>query len=262
MTQEKNDPAALEQEAMRTRRQIDETVHEIEHRLSPGQLLDQVLGTVREHGGELGRNHGGQIKDNPAALVLTGVGLAWLTLGQGRAARRESNASPMYSYSETSRTAAGDSSPSTASSVKSSIEGAANSVKDAASATKERYRDAKHSVADTAHKGKAKIQDAKLHLHESAHQLSDRARYRMERSSQQAKDLYDDHPLLIGGLGLALGAALGAWLPHTETEDELVGERSDDIADKLKAEASDQYDHVRDKAKRAVEDAGDTLKPS
>lgn len=265
MTQEPKDPAALEREATRTRHEIDQTVQEIEQRLSPGQLLDQVMGTVREHGGELGRNLGGQIKENPAALILTGVGLAWLTLGQGRTPRRESPpsqeiSSPTYASSAPSRTGNADTSKSTGSSVKSSIKEASSSLKGAASSTRDRYIVAKHTVADSAHRGKARIEDAKLHLHESASNLSERTRVRMQHTSQQAKDLYDEHPLLVGGLGVALGAALGAFLPHTETEDELVGERSDAVTDKLKTEASHQYDRARDKAKQAIEDTGDSLK--
>lgn len=252
MTENRKDPAELEREATRTRQQIDQTVHEIEHRLSPGQLLDQVLGTVREHGGELGRNLGGQVKENPAALILTGVGLAWLTLGQGRTSQNDSqmhsDTSPLYASPDWSGTVKGGDAESSVSSAKDSIKRAAGSVRDKAAATKDKYRDARHSVADSAHKGKAKILDAKLHMHDS-----------VQRSSQRAKELFDEHPLLVGGLGVAIGAALGAFLPPTETEDEMIGERSDKMTDKLKAEASKKYEQARDKTRQVAEEAGNTL---
>jgi hypothetical protein len=41
-----------------------------------------------------------------------------------------------------------------------------------------------------------------------------------------------DQPLLLGALGVSVGALLAAVLPSTRTEDELMGELSDDLRDR------------------------------
>ena len=61
-------------------------------------------------------------------------------------------------------------------------------------------------------------------------------------SGRQASDVQDrlqtgleQHPLALGGIAFAIGAALGAVLPRTRAEDELVGPH----ADRLKASATE-----------------------
>jgi hypothetical protein len=42
-----------------------------------------------------------------------------------------------------------------------------------------------------------------------------------------SRDMFDfccDQPLVLAGLGIALGGAVGAAFPSTETEDQLMGE--------------------------------------
>ena len=43
---------------------------------------------MRDNGGDLGRNLGRAVRDNPLPALLTGVGLAWLMAGTGRPADR------------------------------------------------------------------------------------------------------------------------------------------------------------------------------
>jgi hypothetical protein len=76
--------------------------------------------------------------------------------------------------------------------------------------------------------------------------------------------MLDEQPLVLGALALAFGAALGAVLPRTETEDELFGEQSDRIvragrsmaeeeARKLRATAAAVADEARTMAGEAVD---------
>jgi hypothetical protein len=58
--------------------------------------------------------------------------------------------------------------------------------------------------------------------------------------------MLDEQPFVVGGLGLALGAALGAMLPSTEAENRLFGEASSRITTKAKNVASEQYDRVKE----------------
>ena len=61
---------------------------------------------------------------------------------------------------------------------------------------------------------------------------------------------FRDQPLIGGALAFALGAAIGAALPNTRREDEMMGEMSDDMREQIAAKASD----VRDKAEEVASD--------
>lgn len=54
--------------------------------------------------------------------------------------------------------------------------------------------------------------------------------------------LRTEQPLILGALGFALGAALGAGLPPTQSEDALLGEVRDEYVQKAKAFGEEQLD--------------------
>ncbi|HLT39306.1 MAG TPA: DUF3618 domain-containing protein [Enhygromyxa sp.] len=56
----------------------------------------------------------------------------------------------------------------------------------------------------------------------------------LERGYQQVRQRLEDDPLVLGALGIALGAALGAGLPRTRIEDQTFGEARDELASKAK----------------------------
>ncbi len=78
----------LEREADDTRAQLQTTLEELRYRITPGQILDQMLDFAGEGvAGEFAGNLRDQVVHRPLALALIGAGLAWLMLpGRGRAA--------------------------------------------------------------------------------------------------------------------------------------------------------------------------------
>lgn len=55
---------------------------------------------------------------------------------------------------------------------------------------------------------------------------------------------FRDQPLVGGALAFAVGAAIGATLPRTEREDEMMGEMSDQVRGKVAAQASNALDRA------------------
>ncbi len=73
----------LEREVDQERARVSATVDELQTRASAANILDQVVKAVTENGGDVSRNLGRSLRDNPMAALLTGVGVAWLMAGGG-----------------------------------------------------------------------------------------------------------------------------------------------------------------------------------
>jgi uncharacterized protein YjbJ (UPF0337 family) len=76
----------------------------------------------------------------------------------------------------------------------------------------------------------------------------------------------ETQPLVFGGIAFALGAALGAALPHTRAEDEFVGPHADRVKEKVTEIASTEMEKAKaiasavvDEGKQIVEETADTL---
>jgi hypothetical protein len=75
----------LERDAERIRDGIANTAEELKHRMSPGQMVDEVSRYFRDSDSSVAvENLRRQVRDNPMALALIGAGFAWLMLGGRR----------------------------------------------------------------------------------------------------------------------------------------------------------------------------------
>ena len=81
------------------------------------------------------------------------------------------------------------------------------------------------------------------------------------RAGTSVSQFAREQPLLVAGIGFALGVALGALLPLTRAEGELLGEQADRLKDKASDLVSEGYEKVKsvaqDTYKAAVETAQD-----
>lgn len=89
MTDQQKSPEEIEREIAATRSEIDETIDALQEKVSPGQLVDQALGYVKEGGGDFAANLGRAVRDNPMPLMLIGVGLGWMMFS-GRSSEERS----------------------------------------------------------------------------------------------------------------------------------------------------------------------------
>jgi hypothetical protein len=74
------------------------------------------------------------------------------------------------------------------------------------------------------------------------------------RMTRSAMHMVEDQPLIIGALAFAAGAGLGAALPSTRQEDELLGRTSDDVRREAGHVAADLYERGKEKASEVYED--------
>lgn len=73
----------LEAEVEAQRNRVENAVGEIQQRLSPGQLVDEVLSYTKSGSGEFVANLGRSVTNNPLPVALLGVSLFWLMARPG-----------------------------------------------------------------------------------------------------------------------------------------------------------------------------------
>lgn len=245
-------PEQLEREADNARNAVEGTLAELEHRLSPGELLDRVMGMVKRHGGEFGDNLLVQIRNNPLPTLLAGVGMAWLMT-----ASKEPPAQGQW-RSRGYGDGAGDYDGGDEDfGLTERWSSAYDSARDTASSAYESARDRASSAADSVRGAAWDAMDA---TSRAAHRAADATRHTVDRmsiASQTLRDGYDylrrEQPLLLGAIAVTVGAALGAMLPATSTEDELLGETADEAKARLRREASARASELRGAAADAAE---------
>lgn len=243
MTMTTESPEQLEERIARTRAEIDMTLDAIQEKLSPGRLLDQVLDYTKENGGAFAGNLGRSVRDNPVPAALLGIGLGWLMFA-GRRPQHDYGRS--YAGEMDFIPEQGDSDVEGAGAAGESMGHRISEMADVGKAKAERLAgDARH-LAGAAGDG---VSAARQRTYESAARVKDGA-YRARAS---AGHFIEENPLVVGALALAAGAAVGALLPSTRREDELMGASAERFRDIAKAEARETAAAVRHTAATAVE---------
>jgi hypothetical protein len=232
----------LEREAEQTRADLAHTLDTLRDRMSPGQMLDQVIDYARDgEAGEMFGNVRRQVVENPLPLGLIGIGLGWLMF---------SGASHPDGHAH------GEWDPGT--------KGLAQKGKAQAEDLKSDFVSAKDRMAGRAAESFKQTRDeigAKAsQMGEAMSRAKDTvssAGHGLRSAGESFIGTCREQPLVLAGLGLALGAALGAALPRTEAEDRVMGETSDQVKDKIQQTASEQVEAAKTGAERQMDRAKD-----
>ena len=73
-----------------------------------------------------------------------------------------------------------------------------------------------------------------------------------QRASRELVDMAEQYPLLLGTLGLVIGAAVGAALRPTEVEDRYVGRASDAVKRRVQGTVADHLNQVAGAAEQVI----------
>lgn len=196
-------PVEIMREINATRDEMDETLSAIEHRLTPGQLVDQGLDYLKNSGArEYASNLGASLKTHPLPATLTGIGLAWLMAVGNRPAQSYESSGPSIG---------------------------------------ERMQSTRETVG-------SKVQSAKDSLYSAKDSISSG----MQSTRESWDSIVQDNPLVLGAVGLALGAVVAALAPRTRTEDQLMGQARDDLVDKAKQAGAQKMEQVKEQARQTV----------
>jgi Protein of unknown function (DUF3618) len=253
----------LEIEAEETRVQIASTLDELRSRITPGQLLDQALDYARDRGGgAFLHNLGRDVVDNPIPVALVGSGVAWLAIAGRRSPGGSAGAPETAAASaQDAVSAARESADQTARDWAARTGSVASDLGDRAGEMGMRVRDAAggamSALGDTASSAYAATAGTSQRTTDVIGNTAAAVRSNAAAGGQNIMDFFQEQPLVLAGLGLALGAVLGAALPRTDVEDRLMGEASDHAKDETAALAKQQLD----KGKAVAEQAWDAARP-
>ena len=274
--------AQLEQEAEQARAELAQTLDELRERITPGQLVDQAVDYAKDSGGGVFvRNLGNQMTSNPLPVALIGAGLAWLMLSNGTRSARSSRvkegaidrarraaidtAARMADAGQAAGERAhamADTAQGTASESAQGRSGQASEIAgSAAQGSAFAYESAKSSASaaygqftDTASDAYDRVSDT---ASRATSTMSDTASSFGQRTAAASRDMLQfckTQPLMLAGIGMALGAIVGALIPPTETEDHLMGASSDQLKDQARDVAEDQIERAKSATASALDE--------
>jgi ElaB/YqjD/DUF883 family membrane-anchored ribosome-binding protein len=264
-------PEEIESDIERTRADFSSTIEAIQQKLTPREMMDHAVDyALSTKPGAFGVNVVNTVRDNPIPIALIGIGVAWLM-----AANRQSTAhmGMQRGYARQGASFYPDSSEYDAGyyaggSAEGSGEGLMRRAASRANETAQELKDRANQVGQRISSSAAGMtervqqagQSARSRLQETAqeaqarmNELSERSRMEYYRAKDRVGALIDEQPLVVGALGVALGAALGAMLPTTRRENELMGDTRDSLLDRVKETALEQAETVKQSAQRVAQ---------
>jgi ElaB/YqjD/DUF883 family membrane-anchored ribosome-binding protein len=254
----RKDPATLEREIDQTRANMDRTLGALERKFSPGQLLDQAMEFARENGGEFANNLGRSVKENPVPALLTAVGIAWMVASSNRPKPSLADAyDDRYARDDLNAVDFDDTGyEDDAGDQKEGLTDKAQRLKASAEGS---LSEAGQRVKSAAERARQKLAGTKDTVSAGLRRTSGTAQFQTQRVREGFNNLFTEQPLLLGALGIAVGAAIGAALPATEQEDRLFGSARDKALSEIKQRGTETYEQVRDKANAVGEEAKQSI---
>jgi len=276
----------LEREAEASRESISTHLEELRGRMTAGQVVDQVMDYARNGtGGQFAENFRRQVVYNPLPVALIGAGISWLLIAGGKAPADRASRPRTTSTSEgadvidSTLQGAADLGESLQKKGSQVTEDASEAARDAASSLTDKARSTAAGASEYAQDAKSRLSESVRSASSSASEtfssMSEGAAERLQKGTQAAREttsalrqraaktnrravaLVRDQPLVLVGLGLAAGSILGALLPNTKTEDQLMGDASDD----LKASGAEIAEQQVDNLKTAAGEASGSAAP-
>lgn len=258
----------------RDRADLAQRIDGLRGRLSVDALIGDALGYAQANVAPYARMLDSAVRANPVAAVMAGVGLAWLVLGRkgsGSASdvplagtkfealsRWEDEGGPVAPLPDADQAwiYEADRLRDGASAALARIDAAARSrLRPAAEIVADRVK----VLADLAKATRAAMLRGleSLGMDAQSRILAVREQAYMARINavRQGTKLIEQRPLIAGGIGMAIGAAVAAALPRTNTEDRMFGHDRD----RLLAGAQDALRQERVRAADVAMRLADTI---
>jgi ElaB/YqjD/DUF883 family membrane-anchored ribosome-binding protein len=252
-----------EREAEATRRSLANNLNELQDRLTPGQVFDEALTYAKGGTGTFARAFSNAVRENPFPALLIGTGCMLFMSEKMGITKSKTAGRYADSFAATSDSDHGSSIGERA---KEQVHSAADTVKQGFAAVGDRLQDTSErvretaqemgeGVADAAERVKQRTRSVAERLADTAVQTGEQAKFAGRQVKDKATTLLHEQPMLMAGIGLALGAAIAALIPVTRAENRLMGETSDRMKRRVRDSAAQQFQAAKDSAGELVERA-------
>ena len=243
---------AIRSDIKQTRNRMGETVEALGAQLNPSRIKERVgesiheatIGKVQEMANnakdqvaKTGRGVASVVRENPIPAALIAGGLGWLLY---KGTRYRNGNSHVIELSETTLPNVSD-------------EG--HSFQDANTVAENVGAGAREVGEKVAAGAKNVAAGAKNVAHEAqnvAHGVAENAR----KQAHVVGEKFDDSPMTLGAIALAVGLAVGFAVPITEKESRLMGSKRDD----LMRLARDKVNDATQKVKHVAEETGPEIR--
>jgi len=267
----------IKRDIRRTRGRLDNTLENLNERLSPRSLVNDVLDWFESRGGSGPsqsmyrgyRNVVRHVKENPIPAALVGVGIAWLILGlendeparlrdrlphpdddlpvpgspgAGATTQERMELSGLVSRAKEKAGEAHEA-------ISGATEAVTEKISEIGSSVQANVRSTASAVSQAVREGSRTRTDATQHLQKGYAYAGDKF--------QQA---VEEYPLGVSIGFLGLGLLTGLLLPKTRQEDRLLGEKSDQLIEQVKETGKETLDKAKAVAQRVSKSAMDEAK--
>jgi gas vesicle protein len=268
-----------------TRANMTETIDELQERLSPSHLKEQVIEQYKQARETVREATIGKVEDmvdrvsdtmyetrrsivdtvtgNPIPSALVGIGLAWLWMN-----RRNDSGSARSRYDDRYRGAprydefgpryrSGSSGNLREHSGERSdfdTDASGHVANSAGNAVSEVAGQIQGAASNLAGKARATVSGVVDQAQESAGHFAEVAQHQAQRVEERFNAALRENPLAIGAVALALGTAVGLAVPQTRKEHEWMGEARDTLVDKAQSVASEAMDNLQQVAQKVSDE--------
>jgi hypothetical protein len=230
------------------RAQVTDTATDLKERFSPSSIKAELTDYVRDSRDQLWHSIEQKARDNPLQAIAVGAALAYpalqllrampaplLLVGAGLLLSRGTG---------TSTGTVADTAGNLKAHAQTAMDSASGALDKATDSTLRKLHDARDSArrgidsavgraSATAASMKDKIADiaggAKDALTDTADNITGQASELGQQARTAVTATWDQNPLLVAGIGLAMGAFIAAALPSTDAEDSVFGQASDAV---------------------------------
>jgi ElaB/YqjD/DUF883 family membrane-anchored ribosome-binding protein len=259
---DEREPQAIERSIDATRADMRATLEALERRFSFERLVDMTVGRIRERGGEFAGNLTDAATRNPIPLLMVSIGVGWMML----ASRRGSEANGAYYSGSGDYTGDQHERAGMLREKARHLRERAGHLRERASEAADKVHGAMDSARETVHGATASMHSALDSTRETWKHAAESSRHTVEHTAESLRSgasraaevtraqaermtrLLHEQPLMLGALGLAAGAIIGALLPTTEHEGRMLGDVRNkamkEVAQKSRAKFETAREHV------------------
>jgi hypothetical protein len=199
---------------------------------------------------------GGAMRRNPVSTAMIGMGLVWLFAGSGA----RSSAARLVRKAGVDVDAMADATADVFASGRSALQDGFSRVSDRLSEVADRLPDiegARNAAGDALRSVRDRGAAAFDRAGEFGRSIPETSADLFGEARERLSTLFEEQPLLLGALGVAIGAGIAASLPSTRLEADLFGEQSDELKAQARSFAHREAAHAEELARAATHAAAE-----